>query len=315
MSLSILSTGSAVPERFVCNDELSKFLDTSDEWITSKTGIKTRAVCTAETLTDLSVKAAETAIKRAAIDPALIDLCICSTICGDFVMPSLACAVIERLSLSCPAFDINAACTGFVYALDIAAAYIAAGKARYILIISADRMSAQVDWTDRNLCVLFGDGAGACVVTAGDSLKYIHLTAKGDTTIIRQPAGTGNSPFAANPRLYDYFQMDGQEVFKFAVSAVERECSLAVSKTSARPIDFFILHQANKRIIDSVRKRMGESESKFPVNIDKYGNTSSASVPILLDEMNSDGRLKRGNILLITAFGAGVTTGTCVIEW
>lgn len=317
MGLRIISTGRAMPERIVTNDELSTFLDTSNDWIVSKTGIKSRAVCSNESLTDLAEKAADHVLKKAQLTPSDIDMIICSTISGDNITPSLACGVAERLGTICPAFDINAACSGFIYALDIASAYLNSLRAKNILVISADMMSSLVDWNDRSICVLFGDGAGACVVTNGNSLKYMKLTAYGDTKTIRQRAGTGNSPFIVNKKNRSFIQWEGQEVFKFAVNSVEREVKLALEALNLglNDIDYYILHQANKRIIDSVRKRLGQPEEKFPVNIDKYGNTSSATIPVLIDEMIEEGKIKKGDRLLLAAFGSGLATGVCVIEW
>lgn len=321
MGLRIVATSRAMPERIVTNKELTEFLDTTDEWIVSKTGIKSRAVCTGESLTDLSEKAARLALSKASMDSQDIDYIICSTISGDYVIPSLACAVSERLGTACPAFDINVACSGFIYALDIASAYLTAGRAKNILIISADIMSSLVDWTDRAVSVLFGDGAGACIVTDGDSLKYMNLTAMGDTKTIRQIAGIGNNPFARTDSKANegrgFVQWEGQEVFKFAVHSIEREVNLALDTLGLSPedISFFVLHQANKRIIDSARRRLNQPEEKFPVNIDRYGNTSSATIPVLLDEMMEDGKIKRGDMLLLAAFGSGLATGACVLAW
>lgn len=321
MGLRIAATSRAMPERIVTNNELAEFLDTTDEWIVSKTGIKSRAICTTESLSDLAEKAARLVLKKASMDARDLDYIICSTIQGDYVTPSLACAVSERLGTACPAFDINVACSGFIYALDIASAYLTAGKARNILIISADIMSSLVDWTDRGVSVLFGDGAGACIVTDGDSLKYMNLTAVGDTNTIRQIAGVGNNPYAkARSEISEsrgFVQWDGQEVFKFAVHSVEREVNLALSTLGLSPedINYFVLHQANKRIIDSARRRLNQPEEKFPVNIDRYGNTSSATIPVLLDEMLEDGKIKKGDVLLLAAFGSGLATGACILVW
>jgi 3-oxoacyl-[acyl-carrier-protein] synthase-3 len=317
MSLKIIGTGKGVPEKQVTNNELAEFLDTSDEWILTRTGIKTRHVRTNETLTDLSAAAALQAIDKAGLTPSDIDMVICSTIGGDFRTPALACCVSERIGAKCPAFDINAACTGFIYALEIAAVFLNAGKAKNILIVCAEMMSAQVDWSDRNTCVLFGDGAAACVAASGSALKYINLSAAANTTILNMPAGTGNSPFVSDKRKDGYLYMQGQEVYKFAVGAVETEVGQAFEALKITPdqIDWFILHQANKRIIDSVRKKLCQPEEKFPINIDRYGNLSCVSIPLLLFEMLEDGRIKPGAALFLSAFGAGMTAGSCVMIW
>ena len=314
--LKITGTGKGIPERSVTNDELAGFLDTSSEWIVSRTGIKSRYVCTHETLTDLSVAAAQMAIQKSGLAPSDIDLIICSTIGGDYRTPSLACCVAERVG-RCPAFDINAACTGFIYALEIASGFLGLGKAKNILIVCAEMMSAHMDWTDRNTCVLFGDGAAACVVTGGDALRYINLSAQADISMLNLPSGTGNSPFVKSKKGSGFVRMQGQEVFKFAVGAVEAEMEQAFNtlKISPDEIDWFILHQANKRIIDCAITKLGQPKEKFPVNIDRYGNLSSVSIPLLLFEMLEEGKIKPGDTLFMSAFGAGMTAGSCVMVW
>lgn len=317
MGLRIIGTGRGLPRHEVTNQMLAGLVDTSDEWITTRTGIRSRRVCTDETLTDLSAAAAKNALIKAGTDISDIDLILCSTIGGDYVTPALSCAVSERLGASCPAFDLNAACSGFLYALETADAFLSAGKAQKILIVCAEMMSRHADWTDRKTCVLFGDGAGACVVTNGGALRYIHLTASGNDKILHLVSGTGNSPFVAEKRELGHLHMDGQEVFKFAVGMAEKELSRALDALGldADGVDHFLIHQANKRIIDAIRTRTGQPEHKFPVNIDRYGNMSSATIPVLLDECLEAGRIQAGDVLYLTAFGAGLTTGTCVMVW
>ncbi|MCL2820321.1 MAG: ketoacyl-ACP synthase III [Oscillospiraceae bacterium] len=315
--IKIIGMGKSVPQKCVTNDELAGFLDTDDEWITTRTGIKTRYVCTDESLTSLSVEASNQALQNANLSAENIDMIICSTLCGDYLTPSLACAVAGQIGASCPAFDINAACTGFVYTLDIASAYIKSGKAQTILIICAEMMSTQADWNDRNTAVLFGDGAAACVITAGDALKYLSLSAIPEITILNLPSDTGNSPFIKSKREKSYLYMHGQEVFKFAVNIVGKDISKALEALgiSSAQIDYYVLHQANKRIIDSIRVKLQQPEEKFPVNINKYGNISSVSVPLLLCEMLDEGKIKKGDKLFISAFGAGLTAGCCILIW
>jgi len=316
MGLKIISTGEAVPRNTVSNDQISGFLDTSDEWITARTGVKSRHISSGETLTDLCVEAAQRALDKSELDISQIDLIICATICGDYLFPSLACCVAERFETVCPAFDINAACSGFIYALDVANGYLSTGKARNILIISAEMISKLTDWTDRSSCVLFGDGAAACIVTKGDALKYIHLTATGNSKFLYMPMGSGNSPFREKIET-GFLSMHGQEIFKFAVSMIESESILALEelKMTFDDIDYFVLHQANKRIIESARNRLKQPENKFPTNIERYGNVSSASMPLVLNKMIDEGKIKKGTKLLLSAFGAGLTTGTCVMIW
>ena len=317
MSLKIIGSGKGIPERYVANGELSNFLDTGDDWIVSRTGIHGRYLCTGETLTDLSSAAAIQALDNANMNSGGIDLIICSTIGGDFRTPSLACCVSERIGAKCPAFDLNAACTGFIYALDVASCFLSAGKAKNILIVCAEMMSKHIDWNDRNTCVLFGDGAAACVVTNGGALRYIDISASADTSIMYLPSITGNSPFYSREKDSGYLRMQGQEVFKFAVGTVDAELKRALHALdmSLGQIDWFILHQANKRIIDSVRTKLGQPEEKFPINIQRYGNLSSVSIPLLLHEMIGDGRVKAGDTLFMTAFGAGMAVGSCVMIW
>lgn len=316
MNLKIISTGVSVPENPVTNSQIAQVVDTSDEWITTRTGISSRYIASDVDLTTLCYRASMTALERAGLLPSDIDLILCSTISGDFMFPSLACCISERFGLSCPAFDINAACSGFIYALDVADGYLSAGKAKNILLICAEMMSRLVDWTDRSTCVLFGDGAAACIVSGGGALKYLRLTATGNTKMLYMPVGNGNSPF--RPQLEPGFlHMKGQDVFKFAVSMIEEETQLALSALGLQPsdIDYYLLHQANKRIIDMARNRLGLTEEKFPLNIAQYGNISSASIPILLDGMLESGKIERGSRIMLSAFGAGLTTGTCVMIW
>jgi 3-oxoacyl-[acyl-carrier-protein] synthase-3 len=316
--VKILSTGIGLPAKRVLNDELSAFLQTSDEWIVSHTGIRQRYICTEETLTDLAEKAASQAMTGAGWAAADVDLVIVSTISGDYVTPSLACRVSERLGFTCPAFDVNAACSGFIYALDVAELYIASQKARHVILVSCEELSRHVDWSDRTSCVLFGDGAGAVALGEGDALRYTKLSAYANTAPLYKKAVCGNSPFREKkPLEHEYLRMEGQEVFKFAVQTVEKEIGLALDKLALRPadVDFFLLHQANRRIIESIRQKLKLPESKFPINIDRYGNMSSATIPVLLHEMLTAGEIKTGDVLILSAFGAGMTHAICVWYW
>ncbi len=316
MSIQILSIGKAVPEQVISNHRLSTFLDTNDEWITTRTGIKSRYIATEETLVSLCEEAVMKALHQAKLASKDIDLILCSTLCGDYLLPSLSCCILERLHISCPAFDINAACSGFIYALDVADTYISTGKATNVLIVCAEMLSKLVDWKDRSTCVLFGDGAAACMITKGTALQYLKLTATGNTQALYLPFGNGNNPFKPKKET-GYINMQGQEVFKFAVSMIENQTDLALQTLHMIPddIDYYVLHQANKRIIESARNRLNQPEEKFPVNIERYGDISSVSIPILLDEMMENGRIQKGTKLLLSAFGAGFTTGTCVMIW
>lgn len=299
------------------NEELSKMVDTSDEWIRSRTGISSRHICTDETLTDLGVTAAKSAMAKGDMKPEDIDLILCSTISGDYTTPSLACAVGFHLGIQCPAMDINAACAGFTYALDVADAYITTGRARNVLIVSGEMMTKHMDWKDRNTCVLFGDGAGACIVTKGNALRYIKILAEPNLSHLYLEGKTGNSPFYHKQVKESYLYMDGQEVFKFAVTMIEREVKNAVVALGITKddIDYYLLHQANKRILTTAQDRLKEPESKFPSNIHHTGNMSSATIPVLLDELLEAGKIKKGDTLFMSAFGAGMTAGSCVMVW
>lgn len=318
MSLSILGTGSALPALEVSNDDLSRVMDTSDEWISSRTGIKSRHIITKETLTELSAEAGRLALEDAGVDPAELDLILCSTIQGDYITPSLANLVQRDVGAHCPAFDINAACCGFIYGLDAAYAYIQSGKARKVLLVSAEQMSKHVDWSDRATCVLFGDGAAAAVLGEGDALQYIHLDSMGQTENLRIPRVLRDTPFSrAEDAEAPFLQMNGQHIFKFAVSACADGIRRALSalRIAVDDIGHFLLHQANGRILDAVRRELAQEPEKFPVGITRTGNISSASIPCLLDELNRAGRLKKGERLVFSAAAAGLTTGECVLTW
>jgi 3-oxoacyl-[acyl-carrier-protein] synthase-3 len=313
--MKIIGTGKKLPVRSVSNDELAAMVDTSDEWIASRTGIKNRFVCTEESLTDLAEGAARIALEKAKLSPQEIELIICPTIAGDFSFPSLACCLAQKLEIKCSAFDINAACSGFIYGLEIAESLIS--KYKNILIVGADMMSRLVDWNDRATCVLFGDGAGACVVTAGNSLKYIKNNSDPNAEILFAKSRAGNNPFTQEKNENGFTVMQGQDVYKFAVLSVAEEIKLALTKLnlSAADIDYFVLHQANSRIIDGVRTRLKQPSEKFPTNIEKYANTTAATIPILLDEMLEEKKIKAGDKIMMVGFGAGMTTGTCVMVW
>jgi len=313
--IKIIGTGRKLPARSVSNNELATMVDTSDEWITSRTGIKNRYICTKESLTDLAEGAARIAIERTNLTPEEIEMIICPTIAGDFSFPSLACCLAERLEIKCPAFDINAACSGFIYGLEIAESFVS--KYKNILIVGADMMSRLIDWNDRATCVLFGDGAGACVVTEGGALKYIRNNADANPEMLFAKSRAGNNPFFNEETDGGFAVMQGQDVYKFAVLSVGEEINLALKKLNlcAADINYFVLHQANSRIVDGIRTRLKQPSEKFPMNIDKYANTTAATIPILLDEMLEEGKIKTGDTIMMVGFGAGMTTGTCVMVW
>ncbi len=316
MSFRIMGTGRAHPEFVLNNGTLSEMVDTDNEWIVSRTGINTRYVSTHETITMLSVKAAEKALKKAGIDAGDLDLIICSTMKGDYACPSLACLVQRDIGAACPAMDLNAACSGFIYGLDLADAYISSGKANRILIIGAEMMTRHLDWTDRSTCVLFGDGAGAVVVEKGEGLKAIKITAKGDDQLLVIGNTFCKSPFGEQADINPQFQMKGGEVFKFAVTSVLRDVR-EVMKTAglkSEDVKMLVPHQANLRVFQAAKEKLGFREDQIAMGIDHYGNTSSASIPLMLDELVEAEKLAAGDIIVMTAFGGGLTTGACVIE-
>ncbi len=316
MGFQIVGTGRAVPEYILTNEEVAKLVDTTDEWITTRTGIKTRFVSTHETITDLSADAAKKALVKAGIDAKELDLIICSTVMAEHASPSLSCLVQKEIGATCPAFDINAACSGFVYGLDIADSYITAGKAETVLVIGAEMMTRHVDWEDRASCVLFGDGAGAVILKKGEGLKAIHLTAKGDDKLLSIGSTFCQSPFSKQPILDPCFKMNGGEVFKFAVGASLKDVKHVMREAgiTSDDIKMVIPHQANLRIFQVIKEKLGLPDERVASGIDHYGNTSSASIPLMLDELIENGRLVPGDIIVMTAFGGGLTSGACVIE-
>ena len=316
--MRIAGIGSAIPRKVVTNEMLSEFLETSDEWITSRTGIRERHVLSDEKFETLAAEAAEKALADAGIGREEIELVLCSTATSPYITPSLACVVREALQLPCPAMDLNAACAGFLYALDVADAYLRSGKAGRILLICADNLSRIADWQDRSTCVLFGDAAAALVLTdAGEDLRAILLRAEDNGTCLMAKNDSGNSPFLAQREGGMPLQMEGQMVFRHAVASAQEDICAVLQQAGMeqQAIDHFLLHQANIRIVDFIRKKMGLPEEKFDHNIEHYGNTSSASIPLLMDELYRSGRLKKGEKLLLNAFGAGFVSGACVLEW
>lgn len=317
MTFNIIGTGSAHPEFSVTNDDLSRTLDTSDEWIYSRTGIKSRYLCTTESIGDIAAQAGKAALENAGVQASELDAIICSTIRGDYITPSLACSMEQKLGADCLSFDVNAACAGFLYALDVAAGYFSRKRAKKILIVSCEKMSSLLDWKDRKTCVLFGDGAGAVVLEEGDSLLSISLSAKGDPDMMNIPHVHGNSPYGQAPAQSPYLSMNGKEVYKYAVSCMVEDLKKVIQEAglTQQKIDYVLPHQANMRIINTVEKQLGIPAERYCTNIESYGNVSSASIPILMDEMNRSGKFHGGDILALTAVGAGMTTGACILRW
>jgi 3-oxoacyl-[acyl-carrier-protein] synthase-3 len=292
-------------------------MDTSDEWIYSRTGIKSRYVCTDETISDVAEAAGRAALENAGTDASELDGIICTTIRGDYFTPSLACVIQERLGAHCPAFDLNAACTGFLYALDVADGFFVRKRAKKILIVSCENMSKLLDWNDRSTCVLFGDGAGAAVLSEGEGLLSIRVSAQGSREIMFIPNVSGNSPFNRTPCPPSVLTWRGHDVYKFAVNemALQLEAAIREAGLEQEDVTWVLPHQANLRIIDSAKKRLNIPEDRYCSNIAHYGNISSAAIPILMDELNRKNTFRAGDILAMVAFGGGLTSGACVLRW
>ena len=316
----IVGTGSYVPEQIVTNDDLAKIVETNDEWIRTRTGIRQRRIATSEGTSDLAAKAAERAIEQAGIKPEEIDLIILATSSQDYCFPSGACEVQGRVgAVNAVCYDLSAACTGFVFALNTAQAFIQSGVYRTALVVGSEVLSKLIDWKDRSTCVLFGDGAGAVVVRADETgILGFQMHSDGTKGNVLTCGARSNGNFLMNqkPEL-SYMTMDGQEVFKFAVKKVPEVISQLLEKTgtSIEEIRYFVLHQANYRIIESVAKRLKVGMEKFPANMEYYGNTSGASIPLLLDEMNRAGKLNPGDKIILSGFGGGLTWGATLIQW
>ena len=321
----IIGTGSCLPARVMTNQEFESFIDTSDEWIRSHTGICERRIADSDIATsDLSAEAAVRALDNAGLKPEDIDLIIVSTVTPDMMFPSTACLVQDKIgAVNAAAFDLGAACTGFLYGLTVAQNFVAAGYYKNILVIGAETLSKIADYSDRNTCVLFGDGAGAAVVSEVPEEYGILSTCIGADgsggDLLKLPAGGSRIPASAESlrdRLH-YIKMDGSKVYRFAAKAMEMAAETALKKCGLdkSDISYLIPHQANIRIIDSAVKRLKISEDKVYINIDKYGNMSAASVAVALDEASRKGLLKDDDIIVLVSFGGGLTWGSAVIKW
>jgi 3-oxoacyl-[acyl-carrier-protein] synthase III len=324
-TVSITGVGSYVPQRILSNADLERMVETSDEWITTRTGIRERRLAAEnEATSDMAVEAAKRAMAKAGVTPDQIDLIIVATITPDRLFPSTACIVQDRIgAVRAAAFDLEAACSGFVYALEVGSQFVASHTYNTVLIIGAEKMSAFVDWTDRNTCVLFGDGAGAAVLQHRPDSQGLLTTCLGSdggkSELLQVPGGGSACPATADSvsKKLHFLRMDGKETFKNAVNAmvsaaheVLGRCGVTVDQLAC-----IIPHQANQRILSAVAERLEAREDQLYVNVDRYGNTSAASVAIALDEAVSQGRIKRGDLVLLVVFGAGLTWGAALIEW
>ncbi len=323
--VKISGTGSFLPSHKLSNHDLEKMVDTSDEWIRTRTGITERRIADEKTITsDLAIEAANKAIKSAHKKSEDIDLIIVATVTPDMIFPATACFVQRGLGAKhAAAFDVSAACCGFIYALSVGSQFIASGMYNTVLVIGAEIYSRIVDWKDRNTCVLFGDGAGAVILEPthqGEGILSFDLESNGNTADLLMVPG-GGSKYPISTKIIEerlpFVKMKGNEVFKHAVTCLVKTTRkvLAKSHLKSEDVDFIVPHQANLRIIEVLAKKLKIENDKIFINIEKYGNTSAASIPIALDELVHSKRLKKGNIVVMNAFGAGLTWGACVMRW
>ena len=328
LSVKISGTGSYLPDKILSNEDLEKIVDTSDEWITTRTGIKERRIAAdTQSTSDLATEAAIAAMSDAKLTSNEIDLIIVATISPDAFFPSTACYVQKNIgAINALCFDVSAACSGFLYAMQIAENFISSGQRKNALIIGAEKLSSMVDWEDRNTCVLFGDGAGAAILTAdkeNEGSKKILASVLGSdgrqTDILHVPGGGSACPITTDnaDQKLNAIRMQGREVYKYAVNAMRRAAEQVLEKSNmeVEDVDKLIPHQANLRIIEAITDRMGIPSERTFVNLDKYGNTSAAAVAIALDEANKTQSIKKDDIVLLVAFGAGLTWASSLLKW
>lgn len=321
MSIRILGTGSALPHRAVTNEEITKLVETSDEWIRERTGIAYRHVSTGETVASLAAAACDSALKNAQKSPDQVELLLVATCSPEDVAPCAACRVQKEIGAgNAAAFDLNAACAGFLFALHTAWAYVESGIYSNALVAGSEVLSKLVDWEDRGTCILFGDGAGAVYVEKceeGGILGFVQHSDGKKGEVLSGVCRPLENPWFHPDTAKNYLNMDGREIFSFAVRQIPKTIGEALGKAGIAlgDVDLFLLHQANRRIIEGISKRLGVDMAHFPMNLERVGNTSSASIPLLLDEMNRKGELKPGMRLVLSGFGAGLTCGACVLEW
>ena len=322
----IVGTGMAVPDKVLTNADLEKMVDTSDEWIVSRTGIRERRIATKdEVLTDFAVPAAKRALDMAGIPGSEVDIVICATVSPDTPFPAASTQIATAIGApNIAAFDLSAACAGFIYGVGIADQFLRAGGARTVLVVGGEILSKFTDWTDRNTCVLFGDGAGAVVLRAepdnGRGVLGVQMRSDGSLgELVYRPGGGSKYPPPLDPLDADktYIKMRGNETFKIAVRSMAEVSDAVLKKAGLAPqgVDWLVPHQANRRIIDAVGQRLEIPEGHTYVNIERYGNTSAASVPIALDELVRDGKVREGSLVLCTAFGSGLVWGAGLFRW
>jgi 3-oxoacyl-[acyl-carrier-protein] synthase-3 len=315
--MKIIGTGSSLPKKIVTNDMLSQFLDTSDEWITTRTGVKRRHVISDERLEELAIDAAKKALSDSGLSASEIDFIICSNVVNEYVTPQLSCIIQGSIGAACPCMDINCACAGFIHALEVAESFHKAGRVSNVLIVCAEEPTRMTDWSDRRTCVLFGDGAAAAVLGTGDNIMSIKLSAASATDKLWQYRILHPTPYITKEESDVPLQMKGQDVFKFAVKAAAKDITRTLKESGISPdqVDHYLLHQANVRIIEAIQDYLEQPADKFPTNIQDHGNSSSASCPILLDECRRTGRFKEGDLVAMSAFGAGFVSGAVLFKW
>lgn len=316
----IIETGSFLPETIVTNDDLSKIVDTSDEWIYSRTGIKQRRIAVNESVSEMATKAALDAISRSGLDPLEIDMIVVATVSADYAMPSTGCMVQNGIgATNAFCFDLNAACSGFVYGIEVIEQFIQTGKVKKALLVGVEKLSQLLNWEDRGTCVLFGDGAGAVIIEGtSESDGVIDTKSKsiGDQfEALVSPLRNNDTPYYKQNK-EAFLTMDGRAVFQFAVTKVTSlfKDRFEEKHMNADDIDLFVLHQANQRIIESIAKRLKQPMEKFYTNMERYGNTSAATIPIALDELNKAGKLV-GKKVAMAGFGAGLTYGSAIVQF
>ncbi len=321
MSVRIIGTGSALPQKEVSNEDLARLVETSDEWIRERTGIGSRHISTGETVVSLAAGACKKALENAEKTAAQVELLLVATCTPEQDIPCAACQVQSILGAeNAVAFDLNAACAGFLFALHTAWAYIEAGIYQNALIAGSEVLSKIIDWNDRGTCVLFGDGAGAVLLERGTRPGILGFVQHSDGTkgqVLQCDSRKLENPYISESQYAPYVQMDGREVFAFAVRQVPACIAEVLERTGLTPddVDLYVLHQANRRIIEGISRRLSVDMQKFPMNLDRVGNMSSAAIPVLLDELHRAGRLREGMILVLSGFGAGLTYGACVLRW
>ena len=322
MAVKVIGTGSALPEKIVTNDDLAMIMDTSDEWIKERTGISKRRLSTGETVADLATAACEKALEKAGKTAEEVELMIVATCTPEQLLPCVACQIQDRIAAkNAVAFDLNAACGGFLFALNTAYAYMSAGIYKTAVVVGAEVLSKIMDWEDRSTCVLFGDGAGAVVLEKREGidgiLGFVQQSDGAKGHVLSCGSRAVNNPYCKQEPLYPYVIMDGREVFQFAVRQVPACINQVLENLdmTIEDVDLFLLHQANARIIETIARRYKLPIDKFPMNISEYGNMSSACIPVLMDQLNREGELKEGMKLVLSGFGAGLTFGACAMIW